>query len=88
MAAGAAFPSLSAVWGMHRSAMSLDLLASLSRPNVIREDLPKHHLVIIKKNIQYNHRKEYPKKTVTYLGRTPGTVVQFRRFKKEYIPLP
>lgn len=44
--------------------MSLDLLASLSRPNVIREDLPKHHLVIIKKNIQYNHRKEYPKKTV------------------------
>ena len=47
---------------MHRSAMSLDLLASLSRPNVIREDLPKHHLVIIKINIQYNHRKEYLKK--------------------------
>jgi hypothetical protein len=88
MAAGAAFPSLSAGWGVHRSAMSLDLLASLSRPNVIREDLPKHHLVIIKKNIQYNHWKEYPKKPVTYRGRTPGTVVQFRRFKKEYIPLP
>lgn len=33
---------------MNRSAMSLDLPASLSRPNVIREDLPKHHLVIIK----------------------------------------
>ena len=46
---------------MHRSAMSLDLLASLSRPNVIREDLPKHHLVIIKMNIQNNHRKEYLK---------------------------
>lgn len=69
---------------MHRSAMSLDLLASLSRPNVIREDLPKHHLVIIKMNIQYNHRKEYLKKTLMYPGRTPGTVVQFRRFKKEY----
>lgn len=88
MAAGAAFPSLSAGWGAHRSAMSLDLLASLSRPNVIREDLPKHHLVIIKNNIKYNHRKEYPKKTLKYQGRTPGTVVQFRRFKKEYIPLP
>lgn len=82
------FRRLSAGWGMHRSAMSLDLPASLSRPNVIREDLPKHHLVIIKINIQYNHRKEYLKKTVTYQGRTPGTVVQFRRFKKEYIPLP
>lgn len=46
---------------MHRSAMSLDLLASLSRPNVIREDLPKHHLVIINIYIQYNHRKEYQK---------------------------
>ncbi|KAK7313244.1 hypothetical protein VNO77_37839 [Canavalia gladiata] len=53
------FRRLSAGWGMHRSAMSLDLLASLSHPNVIREDLPKHHLVIIKINIQYNHRKEY-----------------------------
>lgn len=88
MEAGDAFPSLSAGWGVHRSDMSQDLLASLSRPNVIREDLPKHHLVIIKKNIQYNHWKEYPKKPVTYQGRTPGTVVQFRRFKKEYIPLP
>ena len=47
---------------MNRSAMSLDLPASLSRPNVIREDLPKHHLVIIKVNIPYNHRKEYQKK--------------------------
>ena len=56
------FRRLSAGWGMHRSAMSLDPLASLSRPNVIREDLPKHHLVIIKINIQYNHRKEYLKK--------------------------
>lgn len=46
---------------MNRSAMSLDQEASLSRPNVIREDLPKHHLVIIKVNIPYNHRKEYKK---------------------------
>lgn len=46
---------------MNQSAMSLDLPASLSRPNVIREDLPKHHLVIIKVNISYNHRKEYKK---------------------------
>ena len=56
------FHWLSAGWGMNRSAMSLDLPASLSRPNVIREDLPKHHLVIIKVNIPYNHRKEYQKK--------------------------
>lgn len=41
---------------MHRSAMSLDLLASLSRPNVIREDLPKHHLVIKKYPIQSKER--------------------------------
>lgn len=47
---------------MNRSAMPLDLPASLSRPNVIREDLPKHHLVIIKVNIPDNHRKEYLKK--------------------------
>ncbi|RDY14267.1 hypothetical protein CR513_00681, partial [Mucuna pruriens] len=53
---------------MHRSAMSLDLLASLSRPNVIREDLPKHHLVIIKINIQDNHRKEYQKKNRNVSG--------------------
>lgn len=44
---------------MIQSAMSLP--ASLSRPNVIREDLPKHHLVIIKVNFPYNHRKEYKK---------------------------
>lgn len=56
------FCRLSAGWGMNRSAMSLDLPASLSRPNVIREDLPKHHLVIIKVNIPDNHRKEYLKK--------------------------
>ncbi|KAK7299012.1 hypothetical protein VNO77_46172 [Canavalia gladiata] len=62
------FRRLSAGWGMHRSAMSLDLLASLSRPNVIREDLPKHHLVIIKINIQYNHRKEYLKKNRNVSG--------------------
>lgn len=55
------FRRLSAGWGMNRSAMSLDFPASLSRPNVIREDLPKHHLVIIKVNIPYNHRKEYQK---------------------------
>ena len=36
--------------------MSLDLLASLSRPNVIREDLPKHHLVIKKYPIQSKER--------------------------------
>ncbi|KAK2432207.1 hypothetical protein QL285_030340 [Trifolium repens] len=30
-----------------------------------------------------DHKEEYP-----IQGRTPGTVVQFRRFKKEYIPLP
>lgn len=86
MAAGLRSPlfrRLSAGWGMHRSAMSLDFLASLSRPNVIREELPKHHLVIIKMNIQYNHRKEYQKKTLMYPGRTPGTVVQFRRFKQK-----
>lgn len=50
------FRRLSAGWGMHRSAMSLDLLASLSRPNVIREDLPKHHLVIKKDPIQSKER--------------------------------
>lgn len=53
MAAGAAFPSLSAGWGVHRSAMSLDLLASLSRPNVRREDLPKHRTPC-------DHKEEYP----------------------------
>lgn len=46
---------------MNRSAISLELPASLSRPNVIKEDLPSHHLVIIKVNISYVHKKEYKK---------------------------
>lgn len=82
------FRRLSAGWGLHRSAMSLDLLASLSRPNVIREDLPKHHLVIIKINIQYNHRKEYRIKNRNVSGSSAWNSRTISAIQKGVYPSP
>lgn len=91
MAAGAAFPSLSSVkcWMGNASVgyvpgppgFPVTSERNQRRP---AQAPPCDH----KDEYTIQSQERVPEKTVKYPGRTPGTVVQFRRFKKEYIPLP